>query len=144
MMRVRRIYYYYLFINFFLNDKQTLPGNHWKKLLRISLKRTVTNYINGFNKSNQSFSKNGSFFLFDLFVDYVFYFHEYYQVGRHLDLPDFFSILDWILTQLMFYAAWQLYCSQLLLHKHPGLFPAKACKTCTERKHLFTWHVKFF
>jgi len=41
MMRLRRIYYYYLFINFFLNDKQTLPGNHWKKLLRISLKRTV-------------------------------------------------------------------------------------------------------
>jgi len=24
-----------------INDKQTLPGNHWKMLLRISLKRTV-------------------------------------------------------------------------------------------------------
>jgi len=28
-------------IYFLLNDKQTLPGNRWKKLLRISLKRTV-------------------------------------------------------------------------------------------------------
>jgi len=31
-------------IYFLLNDKQTLPGNHWKKLLRISLKRTVIDW----------------------------------------------------------------------------------------------------
>jgi len=31
-------------IYFLLNDKQTLPGYHRKKVLRISLKRTVTNY----------------------------------------------------------------------------------------------------
>ena len=53
MMRLRRIYYiiYYFFL---LNDKQTLPGNYLKNLLRISLKRTV---VSNSRTLNAYFSK---------------------------------------------------------------------------------------